>query len=116
MSVRSRLLWSTQGSPASGASLTLLTVPTDRLAIVKDVRFVDAAVGGPHTWILNLTVNGGTTQAVRKYVTNFLDIVVDTGWFLCLGEGDVLKLTNQNAVALGVQCTGSGALLLGDPA
>lgn len=95
--------------------MTLLTVPTDRLAIVKQVHFVDAGTGVGHVWILNYTPNGGSTQALRKWTTQFLDVVVDTGWFLCAAESDVLKITNQNATSLAIQCSGFGALLDGDP-
>lgn len=111
MSVRTNLL-AAQGALSTGA-ITLYTCPTNRVAIIKDVR-VAAPVGGATSITLSLLrTDGGGNRVWRVESAPANAVYVLTDWFLVLEPGNALQI--NVAGNTGAAATVSGALLAGTP-
>lgn len=116
MAVRSTRLGNTSVATAgAGATTVIFTTPTDRTAIVKDVRVaVTAATAFPVVVDLQVLLSSGVNRLVARQSFPAAGTWAYTGeWWIVLLEGDALRVVQPANCT--VQTYVSGASLSGDP-
>lgn len=113
MAVRSRHFFGPGATPGSSPN-TLYTVPTNRVAVFKDVRVFNDHASAARTFQLRATPSG---SSVRTLVSVTLAAQTEWHWdteFFVLHEGDAMVLACATGIT-DLRASGSGALLDGDP-
>lgn len=99
---------------STSLTATIFTVPTDRVAIVKEIVVSQVAGSTPTTFYFYVDTAGADTLQVAAVTVTANDTPTVLPRWLVLQEGDQLVMAQSSSRTSNVYV--SGSLLAGDPA